>query len=151
MVAKAVLRSVRNTKASRDDWKTPAAAYRVLDAEFGFDYDPCPVKPKFNGLAVEWGSVNYCNPPYSDLYAWVRKGYQEWLKGKTVVFLIPARTDTRAWHEFILNKATEIRFVQGRLHFDDGPKGARATFPSAIVVFDSESQRRLSLSTSEVT
>ena len=118
--------------SARGDWKTPKAFYQALDAEFGFDFDPCPTKPKFDGLNSEWGTVNYCNPPYSHLALWLEKGFEEWKKGKTVVFLIPSRTDTKCWHEFVM-KATEIRFVKGRLKFDEHKNSA--PFPSAIVVF----------------
>ena len=117
----------------RGDWKTPRALYQALDAEFCFDYDPCPTKPKINGLESEWGTINFVNPPYGgEITKWIQKGYQENLKGKTVVFLVPSRTDTRWWHDFIM-KADEIRFIKGRLKFDDQKNSA--PFPSAIVVF----------------
>ncbi|MBL8049621.1 MAG: hypothetical protein JNM46_00225 [Anaerolineales bacterium] len=117
----------------RGNWKTPKALYQGLDAEFSFDYDPCPPKPTFDGLASEWGMVNFVNPPYgSEIGKWIEKGYDEHLKGKTVVFLIPSRTDTRWWHNFIL-KADDIRFIKGRLKFDDQKNSA--PFPSVIVIF----------------
>ena len=118
----------------RPDWKTPKAVYQILDAEFSFDHDPCPPNYTVDGLTSEWGKSNYVNPPYNQLKAWLKKGYEEWRKGKTVVFLIPSRTDTIAWHEYCM-KATEIRFIKGRLKFDDS--GNSAPFPSAIVVFKS--------------
>ncbi len=115
------------------DWQTPKAVYQVLDAEFNFDFDPAPTQPDFNGLEVEWGKRNFVNPPYGrEIPKWIEKGYQEHLKGKTVVFLIPSRTDTRWWHNYIM-KADEIRFIRGRLKFNDGD--SPAPFPSAIVVF----------------
>lgn len=120
--------------SAKQDWKTPKAVYQTLDAEFGFDFDPCPTNPDFDGLSCEWGQVNYCNPPYNELAKWLEKGFVEWKKGKTVVFLIPSRTDTIAWHKYCM-KATEIRFIKGRLSFDDN--GGRATFPSAIIIMDS--------------
>lgn len=82
------------------------------------------------------GGVNYVNPPYGrELGKWITKGYEEWKKGKTVVFLIPSRTDTRAWHDYCM-KASEIRFIKGRLKFDDQKNPA--PFPSAIVIFRGE-------------
>jgi hypothetical protein len=79
------------------------------------------------------GGANYVNPPYGrGIGAWIEKGYAEYLKGKTVVFLIPSRTDTRWWHDYCM-KADEIRFIKGRLKFDDQENSA--PFPSAIVVF----------------
>jgi len=118
--------------SARDTWKTPKAVYQTLDAEFRFDFDPCPADPKFDGLQVEWGQRSFVNPPYSELAKWVSKAHEEWRKGKTVVLLIPARTDTRVWHDYIMD-ADEIRFIRGRLCFDD--KGGRAPFPSTIVTF----------------
>ena len=117
----------------RLNWKTPKALYAQLDAEFGFDFDPCPPNPSFDGLSVEWGGANFVNPPYGrELPKWIEKGFKEWKKGKLVVFLIPSRTDTRWWHDFVM-QAEEIRLIKGRLHFDDA-KGA-APFPSCVVVF----------------
>ena len=79
------------------------------------------------------GGVNFVNPPYSQIKAWCKKAYDEWQKGKTVVMLIPSRTDTAYWHDYIM-KADEIRFIRGRLKFS----GAKynAPFPSAVIVFN---------------
>src|SRR3990167_3688523 len=109
-------RSVHFTSA-RQNWKTPKAFYQALDAEFRFDFDPCPPNPEFDGLNIEWGGANYVNPPYKDCAKWLKKGFEEHQKGKTVVFLIPSRTDTNYWHEYVM-KAQEIRFIKGRLNFD---------------------------------
>jgi site-specific DNA-methyltransferase (adenine-specific) len=65
--------------------------------------------------------------------AFIQKGFEEWKKGKTVVFLIPARTDTRRFHNIILPYASEIRFIKGRLKFDKHKNPA--PFPSMVVVF----------------
>lgn len=119
--------------SQRLDWQTPKAVYQILDAEFSFDHDPCPPNFKIDGLTSEWGGSNYVNPPYGrEIGAWLAKGYAEFKKGKTVVFLIPSRTDTKWWHDFCM-KADQIRFIKGRLNFD-GHKNS-APFPSAIVVF----------------
>ncbi|NIN21148.1 MAG: adenine methyltransferase, partial [Candidatus Aminicenantes bacterium] len=76
-------------KSERLNWKTPKAVYQTLDAEFNFDFDPCPPNPKFNGLVCEWGQCNFVNPPYGrEIKAWVNKGIEEHKKGKTVVFLV---------------------------------------------------------------
>lgn len=118
--------------SQRLDWRTPKAVYQILDAEFQFNYDPCPINPTVDGLTTNWGGCNYVNPPYGrELPAWIQKGYAEWQKGKTVVFLIPSRTDTKWWHDYCM-KATEIRFIKGRLKFDDQENSA--PFPSAIVI-----------------
>ena len=85
---------------------------------------------------MEWGSSNFVNPPYGrELPKWIKKGWEESRKGKQCVFLIPSRTDTRYWHEYVM-RAEEIRFIKGRLKF----KGAEnsAPFPSCIVIFNPE-------------
>jgi len=115
-----------------NDWKTPKRFYEELNKEFHFGFDPCPNNPSFDGLNISWGIVNFVNPPYNDIEKWCKKAYGEWQKGETIVMLIPSRTDTRWWHEYIM-KADEIRFVKGRLKFNDG-KGS-APFPSAVIVF----------------
>jgi site-specific DNA-methyltransferase (adenine-specific) len=77
--------------------------------------------------------VTYCNPPYGrQIGAWIKKAYDESKKGKTVVMLLPCRTDTRWWHEYVM-KAKEIRFIKGRLKF--GGAKTNAPFPSCVVVF----------------
>ena len=77
----------------------------------------------------------FCNPPYGRaIAAWVRKCSEEAAKPDTlVVMLIPARTDTAYFHDYIYHKAREIRFIRGRLHFNESRSGA--PFPSMIVVF----------------
>ena len=69
-------------KSKSDIWLTPKYLYKELDKEFNFNFDPCPYpKPKWNGLNIEWGSINYVNPPYSNLKDWIKKSYEEHLKG----------------------------------------------------------------------
>jgi len=116
----------------RQDWRTPKAFYQALNAEFNFDYDPCPPEADFDGLTLEWGRCNFVNPPFDKIAQWIKKGYEEWKLGQTVVFLIPARTDTKWWHDYCM-EATEIRFIKGRLHYDDSKHPA--PFPSCIVIF----------------
>ena len=117
----------------RLDWKTPKYLYDELNKEFGFDFDPCPSNPNFDGLSIEWGQRNFVNPPYGNqIKYWIKKGYEEYQKGKVVVFLIPSRTDTQYWHQYIM-KADEIRFIQGRLKFGDSKNSA--PFPSCIAIF----------------
>lgn len=117
----------------RDNWKTPKATYDQLNEEFHFDFDPCPTDPQFDGLVIEWGKSNFVNPPYGRIIEkWLKKARQEQLFGKTSVFLIPSRTDTKWWHEHVM-KADEIRFIRGRLKFDEHKNSA--PFPSVVVVF----------------
>lgn len=127
-----------------DLWSTPKAVFHELDAEFHFTLDPCAVaenttcakyySPEQDGLVQDWGGeIVFCNPPFSDMKKWVRKCSEEAKKPNTrVVMLIPARTDTSYFHDYIYNKA-EVRFIRGRLHYGDGKQGA--PFPSMIVIF----------------
>jgi site-specific DNA-methyltransferase (adenine-specific) len=129
------VRSVHFSSAT-DEWATPLDTYRALDAEFHFTYDPCPLASddglNVDGLASDWGDVTFCNPPYSDIARWVKKAWAESQQGKTVVLLIPSRTDTRWWHDYCM-KGAEIRFIKGRLRF--GSATTSAPFPSCVVIF----------------
>ncbi len=119
--------------SQRLDWQTPQGVYDKLNVEFAFDFDPCPANPTFDGLTIDWGRVNFVNPPYGrEIGKWLKKGWEESRSGKTVVFLIASRTDTKWWHDYVM-QASEIRFIKGRLKF----KGAKnsAPFPSCIVIF----------------
>lgn len=101
-----------------DDWQTPDWLYKQLDAEFNFDFDPCPYQADFDGLAMQWGGVNFVNPPYSRTLKpkFIQKAYEQSLLGKTCVLLIPAATGTKQFHELILPNA-EVRFLKGRVSF----------------------------------
>ena len=85
------------------------------------------------------GEVVFMNPPYGrEIKDWIKKAHDEHFKNKTtVVCLIPARTDTSYWHDYIFNKATDIRFLRGRIKFEDinGNASNSAPFPSAIIVY----------------
>lgn len=117
---------------SSDEWKTPEATFAALDGEFGFADDACPLGGVENGLLREWKSPCFVNPPYSDILPWMEKAMLEASQGKVVVLLVPSRTCTRWWHDFAM-RASEIRFIRGRLKF--GGSKAGAPFPSAIVIF----------------
>jgi site-specific DNA-methyltransferase (adenine-specific) len=111
-------------------WTTPEELYAALDEEFHFTLDPCPLHAEFDGLAISWaGHRVFCNPPYG-------RGVARWLEkakeADVAVYLLPARTDTRWWHQFA-PLATEIRFLQGRLRF--GGAKHPAPFPSVVLVF----------------
>lgn len=122
--------------SASDEWATPAETYAALDAEFHFADDACPLGGSVNGLMREWASPCFCNPPYSNIAPWLEKAMLESKAGKTVVMLIPSRTDTRWWHAYVM-KASEIRFIKGRLKFNGAKNGA--PFPSAVVVFNHNS------------
>jgi site-specific DNA-methyltransferase (adenine-specific) len=126
-------KSVMFSSAS-EHWSTPKDLYASLDAEFHFDYDPCPLHSEVDGLKNSWeGKRVFCNPPYGHKE---RAFLEHGLEADVAVFLIPARTDTIRFHEIIMPHAKEIRFVKGRLHFSGAKNGA--PFPSMIVVFRKE-------------
>lgn len=121
-------------KSQSVEWPTPAALYDKLNAEFNFDFDPCPIDSKLDGLAPLFSSWSgkrvWANVPYGP-------GIAKWLEREReadlAVYLLPARTDTRWFHEICLPRAKEIRFIQGRLKF--GGAKHNAPFPSMIVIF----------------
>ena len=127
-----------NTKlmfsSASDRWATPGNVYEALDKEFRFNYDPCPLDGKVDGLdpsvSVWKGKRVYCNPPYGPgIGKWLMRG----LEANLSVFLLPARTDTKWFHDIALPNAVEIRFIKGRLKFGDSKNPA--PFPSMLVVF----------------
>jgi site-specific DNA-methyltransferase (adenine-specific) len=140
-----------NTKvmfsSNTDEWETPKDLFNKLDQEFNFWLDVCAteenkkvglyISKEQDGLKQKWSEyvipTCWMNPPYGkEIGKWVKKAYEESLNGATVVCLLPARTDTKWFHEYILGKA-EIRFLKGRLRFGDSKDSA--PFPSMIVIF----------------
>lgn len=109
----------RKNNKQNDNWETPQYLYDKLNDEFGFDYDPCPLNSKYDGLNTEWGACNFVNPPYSRVLKekFVLKAIEESKKGKTSVLLLPVSTSTKLFHQYILPNAKEIRFLQGRVKF----------------------------------
>ena len=129
------------------EWETPIDLFAALDREFGFQTDVCATnenakcKQYFtkaeDGLAQTWNGVCWMNPPYGrEIGKWVEKAYNSAKQGATVVCLLPARTDTRWWHDYCMNG--EIRFVRGRLKFGGARNGA--PFPSAVVIFNGDDE-----------
>jgi site-specific DNA-methyltransferase (adenine-specific) len=127
-------------KSKSDKWATPQKLYDELNNEFKFNFDPCPITWKEgdpDGLSIDWGSSTFCNPPYSKVALWIKKAYDEWKKGKKIVMLINAITDTKAFHEYIYNKA-ELRFIKGRISFIDPNNPTKKqpnVKPSMLVIF----------------
>lgn len=127
-----------------NEWATPQAFFDQLDQEFHFTLDVAatPDNAKCSkyftqsddGLDQSWDNETvFCNPPYGrTLNQWVKKASEA--RGGQVVMLIPARTDTKYFHEYIYGKA-EIRFIKGRLKFGDSKNSA--PFPSMVVIFKS--------------
>lgn len=134
--------------SDKDDWETPQALFDELNAEYHFELDAAAsdnnhkldryYTSQDNALLQKWGGNTFVNPPYGrHIGDWVAKAYQESIRDDTrsIVMLIPARTDTRYWHKYIFPHA-DIKFLKGRLKFEvDGVAGGSAPFPSAIVVF----------------
>ena len=131
--------------SAKEEWETPQDLFNALNDEFHFTVDVCALPenakcneyftPEMDGLVQHWGGVCWCNPPYGrKIINWVIKAKMAQSTGATVVMLLPARTDTKWFHEYIYNGwNTEIRFIKGRLKFG-GSKNA-APFPSMIVIF----------------
>ena len=126
-------------------WETPQEVYDTLNNEFNFTLDVCALSynakcknyfsPDIDGLNQSWKTTGavWCNPPYGKtIEKWIEKAYNEAQKGQTIVMLLPVRTDTKYFHSYIYNKA-EIRFIKGRLHFNNSKNCA--PFPSMIVIF----------------
>ena len=132
--------------SSRDNtWSTPIDFFNNLNNEFHFTLDPCAdeynhkVEKYYtiedDGLLQDWGGeICFVNPPYGkEIKDWVRKAYIEGSKpNTTVVLLVPARTDTKWFHQYVYNKA-EIRFIKGRLKFGESKNSA--PFPSMLAIY----------------
>lgn len=141
--------------STTDEWPTPQVLFDALDAEFEFTLDPCADESNAkcsryftkddDGLSQDWSGAVFMNPPYGrQIGEWVAKAWRESLAGATVVCLIPARTDTSYWHDYVM-RAAELRFIRQRLHHDNErhrenvssgkAKAHNAPFPSVVVVF----------------
>jgi len=128
-----------------DEWPTPRYFFNELNAEFKFTLDPCAsaenatcstfFTKEDDGLKQDWKQYRvFCNPPYGKpMREWAKKCYEASRLGALVVLLAHSRTDTRWIHDWVYDKAHEIRFVRGRLRFGDGAQSA--PFPSMIAVF----------------
>lgn len=141
--------SARNGDNAKDEWQTPIWLFNLLNHEFDFDLDAAATEDntlcdyffdkEADGLRSRWTHESvFVNPPYSQMKAWVKKGFEEArdnpLVGK-VVMLVAARTDTQAWWQYV--RFGEVRFLPGRLKFGlaGGEAKFSAPFPSAVVIF----------------
>lgn len=137
-----------------DDWSTPQDFFVELNKEFDFTLDPCAddknhkcekyFTKEQDGLSKNWGSNEriFCNPPYGrEIGSWVRRCYLvNRLQGNLIVMLLPARTDTKWFHDYIYGKENvEIRFVKGRLKFGNSKNSA--PFPSMVVIYREKETR----------
>jgi len=137
-------RMIKTSKTGYSDkWATPPEILEPLTKEFQFNCDPCPITWKEgdpDALKIEWGTKTFCNPPYSRVAEFVKKASEESKKGKTVVLLINAATDTQWFHTYIYGKA-EVRFFRGRIKFINPAqpdKKVPAPRPSLLVVFKAD-------------
>ena len=128
--------------SATDEWGTPKNFFDELNHEFEFQLDVCatPENAKCtkyftkadDGLTKKWDGICWMNPPYGkNIGKWVRKAFESAQDGATCVCLLPARTDTKWWHEYCMKG--EVRFIRGRLKFRNAKHNA--PFPSAIVIF----------------
>ena len=128
-----------------DLWSTPIDFYRYYGEKYSLNLDVCATDENAkcenyftiedDGLKQDWsqhGNV-WMNPPYGrEIIHWMKKAYEESLKGVTVVCLVPSRTDTKWWHEYAMKG--DIEFIRGRLKFGNSKNSA--PFPSAIVIYN---------------
>ncbi len=134
--------------SNKDNWRTPKEFYKNLNNEFNFNLDACA--DKYNSLCNEYyskensclenswrGKRVFMNPPYGrDIAKFIEKAYNESLAAEIIVMLLPARTDTKYFHDYILPYC-EIRFIKGRLKFldENNQEKDAAPFPSMICIF----------------
>lgn len=135
-----------------ENWHTPKDLFNELDKEFSFDCDPCTTKEnplgcrffytkEQDGLKQVWFKSNFINPPYGpEIGKWLERAHKhaEYLES-TSVFLLPARTDTKWFHQYCYGKPNvELRFLKGRVKFigveQSGYKRNSAPFPSMLVI-----------------
>ena len=132
--------------SKKDDWTTPPDFFKQLDNEFHFTLDAASSEENHlcknyftietDGLSQDWGGHKvFCNPPYGrQIGKWVQKAWEEAKKpNTTIVMLLPARTDTKWFHNYIYHQA-KIRFIKGRLKF--GGSQNSAPFPSMVVIWE---------------
>jgi phage N-6-adenine-methyltransferase len=126
------------------EWSTPDRFFEIFNQEFAFGTDVCATEENAkcrhfftkedDGLSKDWIGTCWMNPPYGrEIQQWVRKARESSQRGATVVCLLPARTDTRWFHDECMAYASDIRFIRGRLKF--GGAKYNAPFPSCVVVF----------------
>lgn len=148
--------SVHFTSKSQT-WNTPPDFFEKLNKVWKFEVDTACLEesalcseyftPETDGLGSSWNRKTcFNNPPYDNIKTWIKKCYDEYALGATVVQLIPSRTDTKAFHEYAFEYATAICFIKGRLKFDNpslpswtddnSHKKSPAPFPSCLIIFD---------------
>jgi hypothetical protein len=120
-------------------WLTPEGMYRELNNEFHFDFDPCPYpRPDgYDSLELDWGAVNYVNPPFrrhdgvsgQGPTAFVRKVIEEQQKGKTSILTLPVQS----YVNLLLEAGAELRSA-GRVRWLEVETKEPSPSPSPIVI-----------------
>lgn len=125
----------------KQDWETPDEIFVPLDNEFHFTLDVCASETnkkclRFfteidDALTQRWDGICWMNPPFGNQDKWVKKAYQESQLGSVIICLLPSRTNTNWWHDYVMKG--EVRFIRGRPKF----KGAKYGLPQplSIVIF----------------
>ncbi len=106
-------------KSKSDVHITPDRVWDIIDMVWGLRknelFDPCPVNPKFDGLAVKWRDYNFVNPPYTLTTEFVIKAFMELIfNNSKTIMLLPAKTDQTFFH---MLQGLDIVWIKGRLHF----------------------------------
>ena len=140
-----------------NDYKTPPELYEkallfwIIDK---FDLDTCCTVENIpaheyckngqtDGLAVDWKKYNWCNPPFNECRKWIAKAYLEQQKGNNTAMLIPVRTETAYWHDYILNnKDVQIEWLRKGYKFINRENEEMGVFKNAlaIVYFEGKEQ-----------
>jgi len=115
-------------------WLTPPDLYQNLNQQFHFDFDPCVFPQTQNGLKIEWGKMNYVNPPFrkkdGSPTAFVRKAILEQQKGKSSVLVLP----TQSYVNLLLESGAELRSL-GRVKWLEVETKEPLKSPSPITLF----------------
>lgn len=151
--------SARTGNSKQDKWQTPPAVFEKLNEEFNFTLD-ATAEPQTalcdhyftiddDALTQDWGNQTvYCNPPYSQLKDFAKKAQEEAQKGATVVMLVPARTDTKAFHDYLSHG--EVRLIKGRIKFlMEGKEQDAAPFPSMVCVMGKDREQKIGTTTQD--
>lgn len=129
-----------NYSKNKSDYKTPPElinlALKIISPSYShFNLDTCCSDTDFpadnycingitNGLIVNWEKMNWCNPPFEQCAKWIKKAYQEQQKGNFTVMLLPVRTETKYWHDYILfNPDVTIHWLRKGYKFIDADSG----------------------------
>lgn len=129
--------------------KTPKYFYDELHRIYNFDFDPCPVNPVFNGLNIEWGRMNYVNPPFSEIGKWLKKGVEEMEKGKNSLFLITFRPNNKYWLQYIFPNTKHVYLINKGIVFEGYSR--ELPIPLCLVYFNGKTKKEKKDNNSQTT